>query len=148
MDPRATDRRLRAIAAWLVLALAAVAPHAAAQKRAQPPPFAYVGTLDQGSERYAVLAARDQSVLLVRAGETINNEYRVQSIADERLLLVNLASGAVQALARDAPTVPAAVPQHTPVAAPPRLPDAPEEAGTAASPSEPAEEGARPGYAH
>jgi hypothetical protein len=82
-----------------VLALATVALQATAQERAPAPPFAYVGTLDQGSERYAVLAARDQSVLLVRAGETINNEYRVQSFAGERLFLVNLASGRVQELA-------------------------------------------------
>ena len=87
-----------AVAACLVLALATVVPQAAAQERA-PPPFTYVGTLDQGSERYAVLTKRDQSVLLVRAGETIDNEYRVQSIAGERLLLVNLASGRVQELA-------------------------------------------------
>ncbi len=86
MDPRATDRQLRALAAGLALALAAALPQAAAQKRAAPVPlmplpFVYVGTLDQGSERYAVLAARDPSVLLVRAGDTINNQYRVQSIA-------------------------------------------------------------------
>jgi len=127
-----------------MLAFAAAAPEAAAQKRAAPLPFAYVGTLDQGSERYAVLAARDQSVVLVRAGETINNEYRVQSIAEERLLLVNLASGAVQALAREVSTAP----QNVSVAPPPQLPDAPDEAGIGAPASEPAAEGARPGYAH
>ena len=143
MDPRATDRRLRAIAAWLVLALSAVAPHAAAQKRAQPPPFAYVGTLDQGSERYAVLAARDQSVLLVRAGETINNEYRVQSIAGERLLVVHLVSGAVQTLTLTALSAP-----ENPGTPPPQLPEVPKEAITAVPASEPAEEGARPGYEH
>jgi hypothetical protein len=117
-----------------VLALAAVAPQAAAQERAPPPPFAYVGTLDQGSERYAVLTARDQSVLLVRAGETINNEYRVHSIAGERLLLVNLASGRVQELAL-------ALPGSSGVQAAPPLEPPPE-------PSAPAVEGARPGYEH
>jgi hypothetical protein len=76
-----------------------VVPQAAAQERAPLPPFAYVGTVERGSERYAVLTKRDQSVLLVRAGETIDNEYRVQSIAGERLLLVSLASGLVQELA-------------------------------------------------
>ncbi|HZO00647.1 MAG TPA: hypothetical protein VFB93_05575 [Burkholderiales bacterium] len=134
-----------------MLALAAAAPDAAAQKRAAPLPFTYLGTLDQGGERYAVLAARDQSVLLVRTGETIGSEYRVQSIAEEQLLLVNLASGAVQALVRDASPAPqnaSAPPPNVSVALPPQLPEAPEEAGTAASPSEPAAEGARPGYAH
>jgi hypothetical protein len=125
-------------------------PHAAAQKRAapvplMPVPFAYVGTLDQGSERYAVLAARDQSVLLVRAGETINNQYRVQSIAEERLMIVNLASGAVQALAREAAPPTAAPPTlATPTAAAP--PDAPGEAEPAAT--APESPGARPQYGH
>ena len=133
-----------------MLALAIAAPQAAAQKRAGPLPFTYVGTLDQGDERYAVLAARDQSVLLVRAGETINNEYRVQSIADERLLLVNLASSAVQALARTAPAAPdaRAAPESVNVPAPPRLPDVPEEADTDARASEPGPEGARRRYEH
>lgn len=140
MDPRAADRRLRAIAAWLALALAALAPQAAAQKRAPPPPFAYVGTLDQGGERYALLAARDQSVLLVRAGETINDEYRVQSIAGERLLVVHVVSGAVQTLTLSAPGVPQ------------NLGTSPTPSGTTAPPPVPASgpdpDGARPGYAH
>ena len=116
---------------WLALAVAALAPQAAAQKHTTPPlPFAYVGTLDQDSERYAVLAKRDQSLLLVRAGETINDEYRVQSIAGERLLVVHLASGAVQTLTLSEPGAPQA-------ASPP-----------ASEASEPDRDGARPGYAH
>lgn len=144
MDPRATHRRLRTLAAGLGLALAAAAPPAAAQKRTAPPPFTYVGTLDQGSERYAVLAARDQSVLLVRAGDAIDSEYRVQSIAEERLLVVHVASGAVQTLALTAP----ATAENASSAPPPRLPDVPEEAGSAAPASEPEEPGARPRYGH
>lgn len=148
MDPRATHRRLRACAAWLALALAAGAPQAAAQERAPPPPFAYVGTVDRGSERYAVLTTRDQSVLLVRAGETINHEYRVHSIAGERLLLVNLASGMLQELAL-------ALSGSSGVQAPP-TPEAPSEPGAAQEPaidtpsssSAPPGEDARPGYAH
>ena len=99
-------------------------------------PFSYVGTVDRDSERYAVVAARDQSVLLVRAGETINNEYRVHSIAGERLLLVNLASGRMHELAL-------ALPGSSAVqAAPP-----PEPAGDAPASAPPVED-ARPGYAH
>jgi hypothetical protein len=148
VDPRATHRRLRAGAAWLLLALAAVAPQAAAQERAPPPPFAYVGTLDQGGERYAVLLARDQSVLLVRAGETINDEYRVRSIAGERLLLMNLASGTVQELALPLPGSSGV--QAPPAAEPPREPSTPQEPAidTPSSASAPPGEGARPGYAH
>jgi hypothetical protein len=116
-----------------------VAPPAAAQVRAAPPPFAYVGTLDQGSERYAVLTARDQSVLLVRAGETINNEYRVQSIAGERLLLLNLASGMAQELAL---ALPGSSGVHAPGAVQESAVDTPSSA------SAPPVEGARPGYEH
>jgi hypothetical protein len=131
-----------------VLALAAVATlQAAAQERAPPPPFAYVGTVERGSERYAVLAARDQSVLLVQAGETINNEYRVQSIAGERLLLVNLASGRVQELVL---ALPGSSGEQAPPPAPPREPSAAQEPAVdpPSSPSAPPAEGARPGYAH
>ena len=111
-----------------------MAPQAAAQERAPPPPFAYVGTVDRGSERYAVLAARDQSVVLVRAGETINNEYRLDSIAREHLVLVNLASGMVQALAL-------ALPGSAGVQAPPQP-------AIETPASAPAAEGARPTYEH
>ena len=130
---------MTAIAAWLALALTAVAPLAAAQARAQPLPFSYVGTLDQGRERYAVLAARDQSVLLVRAGETINNEYRLQSIAGERLLVVHIISGAVQTLTLSAP----GAPQNPGTTAPPSTTTPPPLPA-----SEPDPDGARPGYAH
>jgi hypothetical protein len=118
--------------------LAAVAPQATAQERA-PPPFTYVGTLDQGSERYAVLTKRDQSVLLVRAGQTIDDEYRVQSIAGERLLLVNLASGRLQELAL-------ALPGSSDVHAPGATQESAIE--TPSSASAPPVEGARRAYEH
>lgn len=119
-------------------------PQAVAQERA-PPPFTYVGTLDQGSERYAVLTARDQSVLLVRAGETINNEYRVQSIAGERLVLVNLASGTVQELAL---ALPGSSGSQAPPPEPPREPSPAQEPAVDTPSSAPPGEDARPGYAH
>ena len=83
-----------------------MAPPAAAQQRQPALAFAYVGTVDRGSERFAVLA-RDQSVLVVRAGETINGQYRVHSIG-ERLRLVELASGVVHELALARPSSPGA----------------------------------------
>ena len=129
-----------------MLAIAA-APEVAAQKRGAPPPFSYVGTLDQGAERYAVLAARDQSVLVVRAGETIENKYRVQSVTDERLLLVNLASGAVETLVRSVPAAPVAT--ESADAEVPPTPEPPSEAGVDERPSAaPETERARPGYGH
>ena len=95
-----------------------------------------------------MLTARDQSVLLVRAGETINNEYRVQSIAGERLLVVNLASGRVQELALALPESSGV--QAPPPPEPPREPDAAQEPAidTPSSASAPPVEGARPGYEH
>jgi Pilus assembly protein, PilP len=136
-----------------VLAIAAAAPEAAAQKRAAPLPlpFTYVGTLDQGAERYAVLAARDQSVLMVRAGDTIGNDYRVQSVTDERVLLVNLKSRVVEALARVAPAAPESgaapvAPETVGAQAPP--PEAPSEADSSARSSAPEADRARPGYGH
>jgi hypothetical protein len=126
----------------LVLAFAATAPQAVAQERPPPPPYAYVGTVDRGSERFAVLTARDQSVLLVRAGETINNEYRVASIAGERLRLVNLASGMVQELVL---ALPGSSGVQAPPPEPPREPSG-EQVDTRSS--APPVEGARPGYEH
>jgi hypothetical protein len=70
-----------------------------------PVPFAYVGKLVEGGQRYAVLA-RDQSVLVARAGETIGGRYRVQSIMEDQLLLMNLDFGVVQALAFSSPRAP------------------------------------------
>jgi hypothetical protein len=76
-------------------ALAAVSPQAAAQK---PLPFAYVGKVVRDGERYAVIV-RDGAVDFVRAGDTIGGEYRVQSVADDRLLVMDLERGVVQTLA-------------------------------------------------
>jgi hypothetical protein len=134
-----------------VLAIAAAAPEVAAQKRGAPLPFTYVGTVDQGAERYAVLAARDQSVLMVRAGDTIGNDYRVRSVSDESVLVVNLKSGVVEVLARAAPAAPDSAaapvaPETVGVEALP--PDPPREADVDERPSAPEAERARPGYGH
>jgi hypothetical protein len=75
--------------------LAAVSPQADAQK---PLPFAYVGKVVRDGERYAVIV-RDGAVDFVRAGDTIGGEYRVQSVADDRLLVMDLERGGVQTLA-------------------------------------------------
>jgi hypothetical protein len=75
--------------------LAAASPQAAAQK---PLPFAYVGKVVRDGERYAVIV-RDGAVDFVRAGDTIGGEYRVQSVAEDRLLVMDLERGVVQTLA-------------------------------------------------
>ena len=75
--------------------LAFVSPHATAQKLL---PFAYVGKVVRDGQRYAVIV-RDGAVDFVRAGDTISGEYRVQSVEDDRLLLMDLERGVVQSLA-------------------------------------------------
>lgn len=94
--------------AALILAgvLAAASPQADAQKQL---PFAYVGKVVRDGERYAVIV-RDGTVDFVRAGDTIGGEYRVQSVADDRLLVMDLERGVVQTLALGA----AAAPQRAP----------------------------------
>ena len=81
------------------MVLAVVSPQADAQK---PLPFAYVGKVVRDGERYAVIV-RDGTVDFVRAGDTIGGEYRVQSVADDRLLVMDLERGVVQMLALGAP---------------------------------------------
>jgi hypothetical protein len=102
-------------------------PAAAAQERIPPLPFAYVGKVVRDGERYAVLM-RGQFVLQVRPGDTIGGEYRVQSVSDERLLLLNLEHGVEQALAFGAAREAAA--------------------SQSAVASAPEPEAARPGYEH
>jgi hypothetical protein len=115
---------LRVLAVGLFVVCVAAAPQAAAQERPPVLPFAYVGKLIADNERYAVLA-REGNLLLVRAGDVLARQYRVQSFTDQQLLLTNLQSGVTQALAFGAQ-------------------DLPQRAASAA----PAAESARPGYEH
>ena len=96
------------------------APPPAAVVPAGPPPlpFAYVGKLAEGEQRYAVLS-RDQQVFVVRAGDSLLGRYRVESVREEQVLLLNLEFRTVQPLAFSGPAAPVGAIRSTtfPVAA-------------------------------
>ena len=66
------------------------------------PPFAYVGKLADGNQRYAVLS-RDQQVFVVRNGDSLMGRYRVEAVRDEQVLLYSLEYRVVQPLAFTGP---------------------------------------------
>jgi hypothetical protein len=68
-----------------------------------PLPFAYVGKLVVGGARHAVVA-RGDAVFIARAGQAIGAGYRLESITEEKLLVMNLDFGVVQTLAFSSPT--------------------------------------------
>lgn len=72
-----------------------------------PLPFSYVGKLVEGGRRSAVLA-RDQAVFVVRTGDSLAGRYRVQSVREEQVVLLNLEFGVAQPLAFSGPAVPVA----------------------------------------
>jgi hypothetical protein len=77
-----------------------------------PPPFTYAGKVTRGAESYAVLASGDR-VFVVRAGDRVGDQYRVQSISESLVVLLNLDLGITQTLAFTAsavanPTLPTA----------------------------------------
>lgn len=82
------------------------APAPVAAPAGPPPlPFTYVGKLVEGGQRYAVLS-RDQSVVVVRPGDSVGGRYRVEAVREEQVLLRNLEFGVVQPLAFSGPVVP------------------------------------------
>jgi hypothetical protein len=66
------------------------------------PPFAYVGKLADGNQRYAVLS-RDQQVFVVRQGDSLAGRYRVEAVREEQVLLYSLDHRVVQPLAFTGP---------------------------------------------
>ena len=89
------------------------APVAAAPPAAPgPPPFKYVGKVARDAQAYAVLL-QDDRVLMVRAGEKLGERYRVESISESAVVLLNLDYGVAQSLAFSAPTAPNATFSNT-----------------------------------
>jgi hypothetical protein len=78
------------------------APAPAAPPPPPRPPFAYVGKLAEGNQRYAVLS-RDLQVFVVRPGDSLMGRYRVEAVRDEQVLLFNLEHRVVQPLAFTGP---------------------------------------------
>src|SRR5215470_4171461 len=60
-----------------------------------PPPFAYVGLVVYGAHLYAVLSRGDR-MSLVSAGDTVDGAYRVQSIHEDRIVVLQLELGKEQ----------------------------------------------------
>jgi hypothetical protein len=90
---------LKRIVAAVVVVLATLCPAAfaadpATSKEAVPPPlpFVYIGKVTQDG-RTTVYLSRDQFSYAARAGENLDNEYRVDAIEDNRILLTYLPLG-------------------------------------------------------
>jgi len=60
-----------------------------------PPPFAYVGLVVYGTHLYGVLSRGDR-MSLVSAGDTVDGAYRVQSIHEDRIVVLQLELGKEQ----------------------------------------------------
>jgi Tfp pilus assembly protein PilP len=54
-----------------------------------PPPLAYVGKVARDGEGYAVLV-RDERVYMVGVGDAVGNGYRVQSISEKEVVILNV----------------------------------------------------------
>lgn len=57
--------------------------------RAPPLPFAYLGQLDEGGS-IALFLGKQQRTLVVRAGDTIDGSYRIDSITPQRAMFTYL----------------------------------------------------------
>jgi hypothetical protein len=70
-----------------------------AQGPAGPPPlpFTYVGKVARDGEGYAVLV-RDERVYMVGIGDAVGNGYRVQSISEKEVVILNVDFGMAQTL--------------------------------------------------
>ncbi|MDF3935220.1 secretion system X translation initiation factor [Pseudomonas citronellolis] len=85
-------------AAALAAAAAAVAPP---PPSAPALPFQFLGRMDDAAQRQVFL--RDgERVLIVRSGDVIDDTYRVERIADDRLTLVYLPLKVAQSLVMEA----------------------------------------------
>ena len=62
-----------------------------------PPPLTYVGKVTRDGESYAVLGREDR-VYMVSVGDAVGNGYRVQSISEREVVILNSDFGMRQAL--------------------------------------------------
>ena len=67
-----------------------------------PPPFAYVGRVAYDARVYAVLS-RGQQVFVVGVGDAVDGGYRVQSIHEDRIVLLHLGLGQERSIALSSP---------------------------------------------
>ena len=76
---------------------------------APPPPYKYVGKVTRGRDQGHAVLARDDKVFLVREGDAVDGGYRVHSVSDTQLVLIEVASGTEHALAYTTGVVPNAI---------------------------------------
>ena len=62
-----------------------------------PPPLTYVGKVARDGEGYAVLV-RDERAYMVAVGDAVGNGYRVQSISEKEVVILNADFGMAQTL--------------------------------------------------
>ena len=62
-----------------------------------PPPLTYVGKVARDGESYAVLGREDR-VYMVSVGDAVGNGYRVQSISEKEVVILNSDFGMTQTL--------------------------------------------------
>src|SRR5262249_62285561 len=62
-----------------------------------PPPLTYVGKVTRDGESYAVLGREDR-VYMVSIGDAVGNGYRVQSISEKEVVILNSDFGMRQTL--------------------------------------------------
>ena len=70
---------------------------AAPVRRRPPPPLTYVGKVTRDGESYAVLGREDR-VYMVSVGDAVGNGYRVQSISEKEVVILNSDFGMTQTL--------------------------------------------------
>lgn len=87
------------------------------QRPAGPPPLplTYVGKVARDGEGYAVLV-RDERVYMVAEGDAVGNGYRVRSISEKEVVIVNVDFGMAQTIPFSASAPNAVLPQSGPAA--------------------------------
>jgi len=58
--------------------------------KAPPLPFSFVGLLEKGGPKPAAFLARGDALLVVSAGDVIDNDYRVESLSEREIVVTYL----------------------------------------------------------
>jgi hypothetical protein len=75
----------------------------------------YVGKVARDGEGFAVLA-REERVYMVRVGDAVGNGYRVQSISEKEVVILNADFGMTRTLFFSTPAPNAVLPAESPPA--------------------------------
>jgi len=58
--------------------------------KAPPLPFSFVGLLEKGGPKPAAFLARGDALLVVSAGDVIDNDYRIESLSNREIVVIYL----------------------------------------------------------